>query len=278
LPEGLTSLRGRATDPVEHSGQAATTFAVRVDRTKPALSTPAGTLYDARNRTDDHRYEGLYGDAYAVRVTASDAYSGLRDIEVFMTRHGGTRESQRLRGGYSTSGTLDWTMRPEDFADGSYTVEIVARDNVQGTTGAPDPRHVAVETFDVTVDRRGDVYSASELDADNPADNYPTLAREWAQLGTPQARREEDGYTATRHSPQCGATQCGEVREVFGADFPGQPSGYKVTRANSSTHGGLDAVAEVQLPVRRQDAPESTGPIAQAAKPLQTLPPAHGST
>ena len=116
---------------------------MKVDRRAPQMATSTGTLWDARNRGDDHRFEGVYNDSYTLRATASDAHSGLRDIEVYMTRAGGARESQRARGGYTTTGELNWTLRPDDYPDGDYTIEIVARDNIQGHAGTPDDRHVA---------------------------------------------------------------------------------------------------------------------------------------
>jgi hypothetical protein len=188
MPDGINRVGWAAYDPVYHERYSAP-YDVKVDHTKPALSAPSGTLWNARNRTDDHRFEGAYGDSYTLGATATDAHAGVRDVEVFMTRAGGTRESQRARGGYSTGGTLNWTMRPDNYADGDYTVEIVARDHVQGQAGAPDERHVDVQRFTVTIDRRGDVYTARERDGEEPNDGYPVLATERAQLNTATAAK-----------------------------------------------------------------------------------------
>ena len=280
LHEGRNTLTVDARDAVDNYTPTHT-WTLDVDRSKPQLSQPSGSLWDARNRGDDQRFAGLYEDSYTLNATASDARSGLRDIEVFLTRKGGSAESQRARGGYSTTGSLSWTMRPDDYADGDYTVEIVARDHVQGQSGAPDERHVERRTFDVTIDRRGDIYTARQHSAEAPA--LPILATERGQLGTYNARREEEGHLATRHDVACpsdASRRCGEVRRIIYPDTEDGPPLYRVTRGDSVSDPRLDGVATILDVANDQEAeePVANGPINEQLRAWQTPPPGHGTT
>jgi len=279
LNEGTTRLNINAQDAVDNATETHS-WLERIDRSAPVVSSVSGSMFDSRNRDDDHRFEGLYGDSYTLRAEARDAHAGLRDIEVFMTRDGGSRESQRARGAYSTTGTLDWTMRPDDFADGDYLVEVLARDNIQGQAGAPDDRHTVLRTFRMTIDRRGDVYTADLLSGD-PAQGGERLQREWLLFNTLYGRHEDDDRVATRRNESCpndSGRRCDVVRErTYFSSRSDSPDAYDTWTGapdDASVPDRLRLLIDREL---RGRTPVATGTLSDALQPWQVAPPAHGA-
>lgn len=273
LNEGTTNFELVSRDVVGNQSQTHR-WAQNIDRTPPRL-TPTGSLWDARERDDDNRFEGLYNDTYPLRVDASDAHSGVRDIEVLIDG-----VSQRDRGGYTTASTLDWTLRPDNYSDGEHTVQIVVRDRVAGQTGIAEGRHTTKQTFRVVIDRRGDVYTAKEYDGDF-ASGGEFVATERHRLGTTLARRDEEGFVATRRVTVCSQQldQCGEVRQLADAEpEESDPQHLTVQLGRSVDDPVLDPVAAIRQPATEDlGPPAATGSMVGLLRPWQTPPPAHSS-
>lgn len=281
LAEGIRPMSVSALDAVDNS-TAVHQWQERVDRSPPSIAVPTGGLWDARNRSDDQRFAGLYDDAYGVSVQATDAHSGVRDVEIFMARSGGQKESQRGRGGYATGGNLNWTLRPDDYADGEYTVEVVARDNVQGQGGAPDDRHISTRSFPVTIDRRGDVYSASQHNGD-PSDARTVEARDWGRYGTAVGRMEDEDIVETRAIVPCDedapdGAKCAETRQQPNSAL-GQPLPAIATERSTEPDDRRLILPSITVDIARSDYgnPVARGPLASALLPSQTPPPARGA-
>jgi len=281
--EGVSRIYLNARDAVDNV-TATHSWLERIDRSAPTIATPSGTLWDARNRDDDRRFGGLYEESYSLRVSASDAHSGLRDIEAFMVGEQGSRTSL----GRSASGELTVALRPDDFADGEYTVEVIARDNVQGQPGAPDERHVARRVFPVTVDRRGDVYYAEHVSADIAAGGE-LLAEEWARIGTKTARREVRDAVSTRTDAPCrdgepDGPRCPETRyRTLDSQLEGAGADDRDTfvryRGASADDPNIQQIADVLDPAEFDDGgeePVTRGSLVDALATWQVPPPAHG--
>lgn len=276
MPEGVNAVGAGAKDVLGKIGTSS--FNVKVDQSKPTIAEVSGELWNARDQATDHRLEGLYNDGYTLRVRATDAHSGIKNIEVYVDE-----VSQQTRGGFSSSGALDWTLDPDDYNDGPHTIKIVARDALDGEAGVPD-RHKDVRTFDVTVDRRGDIYRATQTLNDPNAPDGSQLLTEANKFNTPLARVVEPDATTTRDIVQCprNPSGCGEVRQVSPASA--NPDGRAIVtvyQGSSPTDPALDSVTDL-VSLYQEDSASgvqpTTGPLIDAMEPFQQAPPAHGTT
>jgi hypothetical protein len=153
---------------------------------------------------------------------------------------------------------------------------------VAGTTSA---LHSTSQSFVVTVDRRGDIYSADLAEGD-PGAGATVIAQESARLGTRAARRVEPETITTRSAAACdpqvpAGPQCDEVRETsrFGETSPTDGETYSVYRSSVLNDDRLSDVVDmteaVRFPSTRQ--PVAIGPLNSALAVWQRPPPAHGS-
>lgn len=278
--DGVQQITSYADDILDKRTYTASPLTVKVDRTPPDLGAPSGSLWDARNRSDDRRYQGVYASSATLKATATDASSGVAEIEVFFDG-----VSQRSRGGYAAGGALDWNwnLATQGIADGTYTVTIVARDRVAGQPGAADSRHKTTSApFTITVDRSGDVY-AGRFASGDPDAGGEVHAREWARAGSSTARRELAGHSvATRASAPCadGATnracESVRIRTRIGASATNDTDDFTILRGDADDPD-LQNVSQLLAPGRDSRAPAETGDLVSIARPWQILPPAHGS-
>lgn len=211
-----------------------------------------------------------------MRVRATDAGSGVREIEVYVDG-----QSQRSRGGYGTSGSLDWELRTDDYSDGDYVVNVVVRDAVAPAGTTDDGRHATTAQFAITIDRRGDIYQAALTSGDLAAQGE-LASREWTRLGAWQGRSETDGEITTRGIVPCPgdeARSCGQVRqrvtETPDTDLQDDDI-YSVKTGDRIDDPQLEPVSQLTMH-EPPGALQSSGPIADAAQPWQHLPPAHGT-
>lgn len=276
LNEGVNTLSLQATDIVDNQS-AVLTWTEKIDRSKPTITEISGALYDARNQAQDHRREGLYDDSYPLRVGATDKHSGVREIEAYVDD-----KSQRSRGGYTANGSLDWNMRPDHYSDGEHTIKIVVRDRIAGQPGAVDERHIDRAEFKVVVDRRGDIYRATEY-SDNPATGGEAGAREAVRVGTAVSRSDDGTSITTRANVPCtdGATSgplCAEWRARSYENLEGQD--YTVYRGSSTDDPRVrDAAYLASTRNFRTDQATSTGSsLISVLEPWQVRPPAAGAT
>jgi len=279
-PDGVVTYGVRAQDMVSNwSGYSE--FTVKLDRSAPRIDVTGGALWDQRNQVADHRNEGLYDETAPLHVEAVDDHSGARSIEVYVDG-----VSQRSRGGYVSTDcpvtgacrrTLDWTLRPDDYPDGDHTIRIVARDQLADSNGSTANAHTAIREFQVTVDRRGDVYRATHYTAD-PAAGGVEIDREWARLGTFHGRHEDAEEIATRTVVSCDGSTCDEARSRSDhSDAYGQHNLFAIHT------GSREHDPELPRPVRiSQIGSESVteigrGDLVSALQSWQVPPPAHGS-
>ena len=280
LNEGINTLTTYGQDFVGNRTPGGT-WTEKIDRSAPSISEISGSLHAARNRSDDRRFEGLYEASYGLRVRATDAGSGVREIEIFVDG-----ESQRARGGYSSSGSLDWELRPDDHPDDDYSVKVVVRDALAPSGATQDGPHVITEDFEVTVDRRGDIYTARQHTGD-PGQGGELIAEEWAKFQTQTARWREEDIISTRTGVTCSrngsvTARCGEVRDVsrFGEDNPGEGEIFTLYRGATENDERLQQVGELnQMAVDTAGKQAvARGPLSDVMQPWQNAPPAHGST
>lgn len=263
---------------------------LKIDRGGPQIAAPSGALWERRNQPNDHRDEGLYEPSYSATLTATDGStanagtqrSGVKAIKVTVRNPSGAvvldspdPEPQGCPGG-SCDKTRTFTLYTDSLADGDYTIEVTATDQLGHPAAAP-------QEWDVTVDRRGDIYTAREYNR-NPFDGGIVLATERHKLGTTLARREEDAFTATRRTTTCSqdsSQQCGEVRELsFGRDASDDQSQHLlITRGTSVADHRLDEVSAVrQIAAEDLGEPEANGSIHAVAEPWQQPPPGNNGT
>ena len=281
-PEGPLVLRADVYDAVGNMNSVS--WVVKIDRTPPSPPVVSGPLWDHRGQQADHRDEGLYDSSYPVHATATDARSGVGSIEVFVDG-----VSQRPRGGYVAQASpgdgapldLDWTLRPDDYADGTHTVEIAATDRVPDGDAV---RHRSSTTFTVTSDRRGNIYRATESDAQpSPANAGADIdSTEWTRYGSTEARSDDDYSVSLRRPHSCPsnstATACDEVthRLVDPEDGTRTSEDDYATTVGSRDDPNLEPVSDIAGRAQ-SGTPIDSGPIGAALAPWQHAPPAHGT-
>jgi hypothetical protein len=284
MPEGARTISATTIDAVNNASPP-TSWTVKVDRTPPSGPVLSGSLWDHRNQAADHRNEGLYDPVYTLNASASDARSGLKSIDVQVDSNPPYHYVAACSGIDGCSGSIPpWTFNSDAYTDGDHTVTVTAKDQLADQPGVDNSRHVSTATFQVTVDRRGDIYSASEYDG-APQSGAAKLADEWARAGTHDARSTDHDFVTTRGTAPCDpnqptSAQCGEVRTKSRFSEPSNSStadSWVIYRGTNADDPNLDSVAQLQeAAASNLGAPTSTGAITGAAQPWQTLPPAHG--
>lgn len=287
MPEGRQRVTLRAYDALDKTADA--NRDIHVDRTGPQITDISGELYERRNRSDDHRREGLYDESYALSVTAVDGSnnsdaerrSGVKriDIEVVNQETGQVEHSDPDPAPqgcppHSCDKTRPWVFRPDDYSDGQHIVRIRAVDQIDNVS--------ATSEFRVTVDRRGDIYTADVYEGGNPTTGELT-STEWTRAGTTEARSVEADQVATRAPVDCPANSrvgaaCDEVRARLLATEDGgfaDDDDFSV-RIAERTDERLEPVSDIAD--RRVDPAQlsGAGPIVDALEPWQHAPPAGG--
>lgn len=263
---------------------AGSAWSVKVDRTPPSIEGLSGPLWDHRNQATDHRDEGLYNTSYKLHVRATD---GVRGGGGSAQRSGVGRIALKVNGIERDSlgadqgctgdscpleGDLTLDLESTGLPDGDYQVTVTATDKLgHETTSA---------AFQVTVDRRGDVYEASEYTA-NPAMGGRLVSHEWARLGTFYGRRESGDEVATRGwvacdpaSPESGT--CDEFRSKAVSSQQGESHTSFVRHTGSREHDP-DVPRPITLTEADADASENPerGALRGVLEPWQTPPPNH---
>lgn len=295
LPEGQQNINIKASDalagPGHDTSQSAT---VKIDRTAPTISPePTGPLYENRNRTDDHRREGLYGAEAAIHVEAKDdptdpansrARSGTQTVALWVDKNRDSSWSpdEKVKTAANATCTttqcpnglsLDYSLATDPLADGDYKVKLEATDQAGNTSPAKE--------WTVTVDRRGDVYSAEEFDGP-PSDSISPSGTETFKLGGWEARHADDETTSTRHSVACAASAsgvCGETRTLAGSGEEDQAPQYVAYRGTSEGDARLDRVSNAADATHEQlGSPTSSQSLDATLTARQQPPPSHDST
>ncbi|HEX8741600.1 MAG TPA: hypothetical protein VF712_00560 [Thermoleophilaceae bacterium] len=288
VPEGVNSVGVDAWDIVGRKAAVTNGSSLKVDRSGPTITDVSGSLYDRRNRSDDHRREGLYDAAYSLSIsatdgtTASDAArrSGVKrlDVEVLnpatmqVERSDPDPVPQVCPAG-SCGKTRPWVFRPDDYADGEHIVRVRALDQLDNPT---------TTEFRVTVDRRGDIYTASTYVGGNDVTGE-LASREWTRAGTTEARSVEPDQIVTRAPVSCPSNSrlgavCDEVRArlLDSEDETFSPDDHFSLRVGERSDNRLEPVSD--LADRRTDPAElsARGPLVSALEPWQHAPPAAG--
>jgi hypothetical protein len=279
LSEGTSAFTAKVQEAFLKTSPA-TTITQRIDRSKPVLADAdiGGTLWNARNNPDDHRREGLYESSYTLTARASDDFSGMAAIEIFVDG-----QSKHMTAcAASPCDVAPWALDTADLTEGDHEIKIEARDALASSmTAANRARHVKTRSFTVTVDRIGDVYAA--FVHDDASGDEALATREWHQPSTHAARQEDGGAVKTRDTVSCeeSAGGCAEMRLASGpAGAPGQPKIFTRYRGTSPDDGRIESVAEIAS-LRASNAAgnaSSSGPITDVLLPWQRRPPAASST
>jgi len=282
LPEGSNTIKALADDIVLNRG-GSSTWNVKVDRSGPALPAVTGDLYERRNRTDDHRYEGIYDDQATIHVEAQDGSgasaasqrSGVKTLELSIDDMTvATSSDLCLSGQCDYDRSLDYTLLSDLYSEGDHNLKLVAKDLAGNET---------VREWTVTVDREGDIYAAQFRDGpESVADTL--VSSEWLKFGTYNGRAEGPDDLLTRRTEPCpddSASQCDVVRErtYFTDDqTPGStsPDAWNTT-IGAADDPDLKNILELRVADELTGDPAAQGNLLAAALPWQTLPPAHGT-
>jgi hypothetical protein len=283
MPEGPQALYADSWDALGKQSNVPA-WAVKVDRSGPGI-TPSGSLYDGRNRDDDHRNEGLYDADHHVTVTASEpsGRSGVKSIEILIDGQRKAYVTDQCSNDTQCPDTqaLKFTLQADDYSDGDHQVKIVSRDLAGNSTE---------RNWAITVDRRGDIYKAQKYLELEPDQYGPESDVQWGRLGTHQARAEDDEAVTTRTTVEENGHRFDEVRsasklasqrdEETGDTDPNADESYEVTRGYDENDPDLDVVADILAPATEEEgqAPAATGSLHGELKPWQTRPPASGTT
>jgi hypothetical protein len=285
---GVQTLSTVAYDAIGHPSVAGTT-SINVDRSKPLITSLTGPVYDHRNQVTDHRSEGIYDTDSSLVITAADgtsspptaSSSGVKAIDIEVADAGtGTVQQTFLDPNpqgcpqSNCSKSRTWSLHADDYSDGDHTVTVTVKDQLN---------HATPQSWTITIDRRGDVYHASEV-SDDPARGGELISEQWAQAGTTMARSSDEADLTTRNVVTCPSgtssqTMCGEVRsrlfdQVAGSD---DTDDYAVERGTSVTDPRLPYVSDLEKPPPA-GSPEATGQLTTVLATWQHAPPAHGDT
>lgn len=230
----------------------------------PALSF-SEALWDHRNRSDDHRNEGLYDPTAELLVNASDGTatdrgSGVVSIEIQVDGQRVDYTSQ-LCLTWSCQMTRRYSLNVDAYSDGEHTVKVIAKDRVG---------NASEQSWTVTSDRRGDIYRADHL-----KDSANTLVgTDWAKLNARRARRETPIFIKTRLDAEA------RMRTIGSDSDPSDEDVYWVRTSDNPEDPNLPAVASF---VDTRDEAQGSGWTAVTGGDLisvlelwQTPPPGHG--
>jgi hypothetical protein len=222
------------------------------------IVTLSGKLKERENK-------GLYDATYDLRVVAQDGtqqqpQSGVKSIEILVDGVRRDYAEQACPNG-NCSMTRDFTFLSDSYPDGERTIKVVVKDQ----------RGYSSESiWKVTVDRRGDIYQASEHAESQAAQ----VAADWGALDLSRARRETETYIKTRSDS--------EVRmHTRNTDSdPNDEESYWVRKGNGNSDPNLEPVAGI-LTLRNETDTSAwtvveTGALTSALQQWQTPPPAHG--
>ena len=295
MPEGQRTVSAQAGDLIRVPAFSEI-GTIKIDRTGPTIAPePTGALYENRNRTDDHRREGLYDAQATIHAEAKDdpaaaddatTRSGTKTLDLWIDRNrDGSYTSDELV--KSTTNTLctstqcpnklalDYSASTDSFPDGDYKVKLTATD-LAGNPSTP-------KEWTVTVDRQGDIVHANEYPGD-PGQGGEVLAEDWAQMGTLNARHLDGPLTETRDDEACGPSSCAVQRALSqsSAEDPTSPPSaptYTVIRGTSTTDPHVDQVSDLLDPANRNlGAPVQSGSLISLLQAWQTAPPGHGTS
>lgn len=284
LPEGVNTFGVAARDVVSN-GSPETQWRVKVDRTPPSAPALSGSLWTRRNQSADHRSEGVYASAYTLDASAGDSLSGLKSIDVQVDSNPPYHYAARCSG---TDGCADsiptWTFNSDSYADGNHTITVTAKDQLADQPGVDNSRHVSTTAFQVTVDRRGDIYHATKYTGD-PATGGAQLEQQWGRPGTQVGRIDDGTSIATRTTIACppplsASTSCDQYRllDENSAVTPGAHDSFEQTTGSSTTDVGVPIAADILTPLPSGATATATGPINNVLNPWQNAPPAAGPT
>jgi hypothetical protein len=235
-------------------------------RRPPVIGTPTGPLWTRRTQAGDHRQEGLYDKLYGVTVTATAGGSGVRTIAFSVVNSAGVTvisspDPSPQSCSSLCSKTRGFTLDTDTVADGTYTIRVTASDQLGVSSSL---------SWTVTVDRRGDIYTADE----HVNSQAWLAATDWAKLAPRYARRTAQTYIKTR-----------EPREVRvrtrATDYDStDEEAFWVRRSDRDEDPNLEPVAQIiNLRDRTNGAAWTTvetGSLVAALEPWQFAPPANG--
>jgi hypothetical protein len=280
MPEGARTISATTLDAVNNAGS--NSWTVKVDRTPPSGPALSGSLWDHRNQAADHRNEGLYDPVYTLNASAGDSRSGLKSIDVQVDNGAPYHYAAACSGTDGCSNSIPpWTFNSDAYTDGDHTVTVTAKDQLADQVGVDNSRHVSTTSFQVTVDRRGDIYHGVGWEGD-PATNY-TTGEEYAQINTQNMRHQTENSLVTRNVVMCmyDVQGCAQERSQTQASrtTPGASDDYTVTTGTSHNDARMTGDSELLAPANSDlGTPTSIGPINDALQLWQRPPPAHGST
>lgn len=291
MPEGSNTVQATASDALFKTATATDT--VKIDRTKPRISIgPNSPLYDNRNGTNDRRLEGINDTSAALQVQLDDPpgangttqRAGIRSMEVFVGGRSVKQQSFTCPGGQcNSSETVNYTLDVEqlvaDRGDGDYDVRVIATDDAGNTADEL--------TWQVTVDRRGDIYAAEELTGDQAAAG-DLVSQEWARIATKTARVEGEDSIITRTDVPCTDGQpdgpsCPEARyrtldSQLGTGIQDTFARYRGASSSDTTIEQVSGLLNGAEVVGGSQQPDEQGPLVSALAPWQPPPPGHGAT
>ncbi|MGI8728446.1 MAG: hypothetical protein ACR2LK_00325 [Solirubrobacteraceae bacterium] len=280
LDEGVNTMHAYGEDFIGNRtpGSPSGTWTEKIDRSAPEITTVSGALYERRNRDTVNAAAGLYDAEYALSVRAQDAHSGVREIEVKVDD-----QSVHVADGSS----LDWVLRTDDYSEGEHVIEIVARDQLAGQASAE--RHTSTRSFEVTIDRRGDIYQTDIYVNEAPSTGGEIVNREWARLATNTSRYEDEDQQMTRSIVPCDAAQpsgaqCDQVRMRMLDPDSGERSatdGWTTYTSGDADDPRLERVASISGDLSEDLANYElvqSGPLADALAPWQHAPPDNDGT
>lgn len=275
LNEGINNLSLQVRDIVANTASIPD-WQEKIDNSKPAIGTPTGNIWEAREQPTDHRSEGFYGNQATLTVPVSDAHSGVKEVVVL--RDGVQWGSPAT----VTGGTATWTLNLDSsLPDGRYSIALAARDNVWSAASASASRHEKkTEPFYVTIDRSGDVVHATQWDGD-PANGGAAESEEWLQPKTATDRSVTSGMIQTRIRQACdddASKQCDEFRSVTRRRETHQPTAPESFARTSGRAGDPNVPQAGDLAVGDLGDPDGSGTINAIAPSWQHLPPGRGTT
>jgi hypothetical protein len=261
MPEGSNNVPGSTRD-ASNNGSGSTNSTVKVDHTPPSLST-SGSLPESGTVNT--------GQTYTVDASATDSYSGMQSIRIYVDEGAGPVEQGSSPPPCSGDGCSmnrpTWSWTPPH--DGPYTIQVKATDKYGGDT------HTATKTYRVNAVSAPTNTSPPTISG-TPRDGQTLTSTNGTWAGT-----QPISYTRQWRRCDSAGNNCANIAGATGTSYTLTPADVGSTIrvvVTGSNSAGSSSASSGQTGVVQAAPPQNTSPptISGTARDGQTLTASRG--